>query len=389
MADSAALLVDEVLPRRPIRQWVLSLPFALRFLLATKPAVLTQVLGIVIRAISGHLIGQAGHTRATAETGAVTLIQRFGSALNFNIHFHMLFLDGVYATGGRIPEFKYLPPPSPAELQQLVQTIAERIGRSLERQGLIVRDMESSYLALDPNDGAPMDDLLGHSITYRIATGPRQGQKVLTLQTVPPDADSNEASRLALSSGFSLHAGVAARGSEREKLERLCRYISRPAVSTERLALTQHGHIRYTLKKAYRDGTTHVVFEPMDFIARLAALVPRPRMHLTRFHGVFAPHSRLRSAITLAGRGSGRSKTQGAQKNAAEKHVAMTWMQRLKRVFRIDIERCARCGGTLKVIASIEDPDVIHRILDHLGHRAEPLDQDHAPRAPPQFGLPL
>jgi hypothetical protein len=96
MAETAALLVDEVLPGIPLRQWVLSLPFALRYLLATRPEVLTRVLDIVYRAISGHLIRKAGLTRKSAATGAVILIQRFGSALNLNIHFHMLCLDGVY-----------------------------------------------------------------------------------------------------------------------------------------------------------------------------------------------------------------------------------------------------------------------------------------------------
>lgn len=95
MVETAALLVDEVLPRQPLRQWVLSLPLALRFLLATRPEVLSRVLGIVYRAISGHLIKRAGLNRASAKTGAVTLIQCFGSALNLNIHFHMLFLDWV------------------------------------------------------------------------------------------------------------------------------------------------------------------------------------------------------------------------------------------------------------------------------------------------------
>ena len=86
MAEGAALLVDEVLPREPLRQWVLSVPFALRYLFATDPAVMGQVLGIVYRAIATHLIKAAGFTHATAQTGAVTLIQRFGSALNLNIH---------------------------------------------------------------------------------------------------------------------------------------------------------------------------------------------------------------------------------------------------------------------------------------------------------------
>jgi len=74
MVESAALLVDEVLPRLPMRQWVLSFPFQLRFLFASRPAVMGRVLGIVYRAIETHLIQQAGCTRAAARTGAVTLI---------------------------------------------------------------------------------------------------------------------------------------------------------------------------------------------------------------------------------------------------------------------------------------------------------------------------
>jgi len=96
MSESAALLVDEVVPEQPMRQWVLSFPFPLRFLFASQPAIMTGVLGIVYRAIATHLIHKAGYTRKIAHTGAVTLIQRFGSALNLNIHFHMLFLDSVY-----------------------------------------------------------------------------------------------------------------------------------------------------------------------------------------------------------------------------------------------------------------------------------------------------
>jgi ribosomal protein S27E len=142
MAETAALLVDNVLPRQPVRQWVLSLPFSLRYLLATRPEVVTQVLGIVYRAISGHLIRKAGLTRASAATGAVTLIQRFGSALNLNVHFHLLVLDGVYRREGE-GRLRFVPirVPSPGELQGLVQRIAERIGRSLERSGLITRDI--------------------------------------------------------------------------------------------------------------------------------------------------------------------------------------------------------------------------------------------------------
>jgi hypothetical protein len=138
-------------------------------------------------------------------------------------------------------------------------------------------------------------------------------------------------------------------------------------VAAERLALTSSGQVRYALKTPYRDGTTHIVLEPLDFMARLAALVPPPRMHLTRHHGVFAPHSRLRAAITPGGRGLGKQRAaEGADPPAVARHVAMSWARRLKRVFGIEIEACARCGGRLQMIASIEDPAVIARILAHL-----------------------
>jgi hypothetical protein len=143
--------------------------------------------------------------------------------------------------------------------------------------------------------------------------------------------------------GFSLHAGVAARTDERQKLERLCRYISRPAVSEKRLSLAPNGNVRYQLKMPYRDGTTHVIFEPLDFIARLAALVPKPRVNLTRFHGVFAPNSKHRALVTPAKRGKGNNTkaTDDAQdQTSAERRASMTWAQRLKRVFNIDIETC-------------------------------------------------
>ncbi|HBX9245574.1 TPA: transposase, partial [Klebsiella pneumoniae] len=164
------------------------------------------------------------------------------------------------------------------------------------------------------------------------------------------------------------------------------RYISRPAVSEKRLSLTRGGNVRYQLKTPYRDGTTHVIFEPLDFIARLAALVPKPRVNLTRFHGVFAPNSRHRALVTPAKRGRG-NKVRVADEPAtpAQRRASMTWAQRLKRVFNIDIETCSGCGDAMKVIACIEDPIVIKQILDHLKHKAETSGTRALPesRAPP------
>jgi hypothetical protein len=145
-----------------------------------------RVLGIVYRCIATHLIKKAGFSRKTAQTDAVTLIQRFGSALNLNGHFHMLFLDGVYVErpDGSL-RFRWVKAPTNAELAGLTQTLARRIGRFLERQGLLERDAENSYLAGDVIESGPMEQLLGSSITYRIAVGPQQGRKVFTLQTLP------------------------------------------------------------------------------------------------------------------------------------------------------------------------------------------------------------
>jgi hypothetical protein len=172
----------------------------------------------------------------------------------------------------------------------------------------------------------------------------------------------------------------------------LCRYITRPAVSEKRLSLTNQGKVRYELKTPYRNGTTHVIFEPVDFIAKLAALVPKPRVNLTRFHGVFASNSKHRALVTPAKRGKG-SKSRLAEgrdeKTPVQRYVAMTWAQRLKRVFNIDVETCRVCGGTAKVIACIEDPVVIKKILTYLEEklptRAVHLLPDS--RAPPQSSL--
>ncbi len=167
-------------------------------------------------------------------------------------------------------------------------------------------------------------------------------------------------------------------------------------MATERMVLTASGHVRYALKTPYRDGTTHIVLEPLDFMARLAALVPPPRMHLTRYHGVFAPHSKLRAAITPAHRGTGASKrtalAAGSGKPPTPRHVAMSWAQRLKRVFGIEIDSCARCGGKLEVMASIEEPEVIAKILAHLEKAAPDQPQVERPlgaRAPPPQGCLL
>ena len=171
----------------------------------------------------------------------------------------MLFLDGAYIDNKHgTSRFRWLKAPTSDELTQLTHTIAHRVARYLERQGLLVRDGENSYLTaegVDADNETPMNHLLGSSITYRIAMGPQQGRKVFTLQTLPDCGDDQLASKVGKVAGFSLHAGVAALAHERDKLQRLCRYITRPAVSTKRLSMTRNGQVRYALKTPWRNGT--------------------------------------------------------------------------------------------------------------------------------------
>ena len=218
----------------------------------------------------------------------------------------MLFLDGVYTKNKQgKTRFQHIRAPVQEELATLVHTISHRVARYLERQGILERDEENSYLQLDGMDEDLMQQLIGCSVSYRIAVWSQQGRKVFTLQTLPAVDEDDRYAKVAKEAGFSLHAGVAAQAWERDKLERLCRYISRPAVSEKRLTLTSAGNIRYQLKTPYSDGTTHVIFEPLDFISKLVSLVPKPRVNLTRFHGLFAPNSKHRILVTPSRRGKG------------------------------------------------------------------------------------
>ncbi|HSR54068.1 MAG TPA: transposase [Acidobacteriota bacterium] len=345
-------------------------------LLAAEPKALTEVLAVVQRGISTFLIRRAGFTVASgARTGAATLIQRFGSALNLNPHLHMLFLDGAYQFGGNKARFHRARRATNADLTQLLDTLSRRIVRVLERRGLLIADPADPSLEFEA--GSSLDQIQAASIAYRIAIGPHAGRKALTLYSVPPLEAEPTIPLLARMYGFSLHAGTVCEAHQRSKLERLCRYITRPPIATKRLTVDGQGRVVYRYKRPFRDGSTHVVLEPLDFIARLAALVPRPRLNLTRFHGIFAPNFKHRHKIVPR---------HPQRRVDHDKPLApMNWAQRLKRVFAIDIEKCADCGGKLRVIACIEEPWLIRKILSHVQQRDDPADFDA--RGPPDGAL--
>ncbi|XOV87621.1 MAG: transposase [Pseudomonadota bacterium] len=116
------------------------------------------------------------------QSGAVTLIQRFGSAFYLNLHFHMLYLNGVYDPKGYFWPVK---PPTAEDLNKISHTIAKRVSRYLERAGYLYRDAESAYLDLIQEEGDALQGIIGASIAYRLVFGPNAGRKALTLQAVP------------------------------------------------------------------------------------------------------------------------------------------------------------------------------------------------------------
>ena len=125
------------------------------------------------------------------------------------------------------------------------------------------------------------------------------------------------------------------------------------------------------LKTSWKNGAIHIVLEPLEFMQRLAALMPRPRLHLTRFHGVLAPNAKLRAKVVPKGKQKTSHMCEREESKAHSAPVLMSWARLLKRVFEIDMEHCA-CVGQIKFIAVIEQPEVIEKILTHLGLSPQP-----------------
>ena len=214
MADTAAHLVDRVFPEVPTRQWVFTLPIPLRYRVAYDRDLCSDVLGVFIRTVSRSLRRRAKKLLGIehVQSGSVTQIQRWGGAMNLNVHFHSVFLDGVYAdpddTGA--PEFYPLPAPDDDEIARVAAAGARGIIRLLVRRGLL---SDRGDAAEDPlQDEEPLlAACAAASLQYRIATGARAGKPVMRLgdRIEAEDAAFVPGERCASVQGFSLHADVA------------------------------------------------------------------------------------------------------------------------------------------------------------------------------------
>ena len=388
MAQSAARLIDDVLPEVPMRQWVLTLPYPLRYRLSWDTELLSRVLELFLGKVSAccrRLARARGLKKA--QTGAYTVIQRFSSSLALNIHFHSLVMDGVFvpAEDDGPPVFHRLAIKED-DVLQVVRATELAVLRLLERRGLI-----------DPEDGAPCSEdefadqqpllagLYQASVGNRIALGERRGKSVRRIRGLPPsrEAARKQARRkkpmCGTSGGFDLQAKVRIPASDRVALERLLRYLLRPAVCSTRLRLLPDGMVAYDLKSPWSDGTTGMLFSPLEFIEKLAALVPPPGKNLIRFHGVLAPRAKLRALIVPR---ASRRKTRGGGASTSSRHIA--WAELLRRVFKLDLLHCLRCGGRREVIALIKSPLQARRILESLGLDTESYEPLPA-RASPQL----
>jgi hypothetical protein len=307
MSETAAHLVDGVFPHVPVRQWVLSFPHALRYRLAYDAEMVTDVLGIFTKTVFASLIRRAHEFGAVrkAQCGAVTFIQRFGSALNLNLHLHTLMLDGVYAADDDgHPQFQALPAPEDQEVEELAASLAERISKFLLRRG-VGPDTDPEEADSLSRDQPWLARLYAASVSGRVAFGPNAGRRVARVgdQIDPESMQSLASPRCATVAGFSLHANTAVPGGDRERLERLAQYCARPPVAMERLKPLPDGRLLYKFKRPWSDGTTHVILEPLELMEKLVAIVPAPKAHLVRYSGILAPAAKWRALIVPAGGG--------------------------------------------------------------------------------------
>ena len=307
-------------------------------------------------------------------------------------------IDGVYAAGedGR-PEFHLLPAPEDEDVLHLTTLVSQRMQSLLKRRGL---GTEADCQEADPlsQDDPGMAALLANSVSRRIAVGSNTGRGVVRLgdQIDGDSLDAFQSPRCAMVSGFSVHANVCIEAQDRMRLERLIRYAARPAVATERLTALADGRLLYRLKRPWRDGTSAVIFEPQDFMSKLAVLVPAPRAHLTKYHGILGPAAAWRPLIiptiiiinedfsaigpipAIAPHLSAIPNVEiepAACKSPSPRQRNYSWAELMKRVFLADVLQCERCGGRMKILAAIHPPDTTAKILECLGlpSRAPPL----------------
>jgi hypothetical protein len=394
MEQTALFLTARVLPKVAYRQWTLSLPWRIRWAVATQPKLLSAALSVMQRRIFAWQRRRARRAGiAKPLCGSVTFVQRFDGQLRLYPHFHSLVPDGVFwRTADGSLDFATLPPPTDAEVAKLVAPISRRI---------------ETLVAEATDEG--VDDEDTDALQYSLA----EAAQPLHRSRWPIDDDVvvMPRPRCAQREGYSLHADVAVAADDRRGLRRLLRYGARPPLAARRVSWSApEGKVVYKLRKPTATGRTELCMTPAQFIRRLAALTPPPWLNTTRFHGIFASASAHRQAVaahvaaeqdpdedpfacpplrcgqpTDADAAEAEVEDAPAERLPPPPHVRIAWSELLRRTFD-DPLVCPRCCGRMRLIAVIKDPNAIAAILDHPAHRHD--DPDSGPD-PPQLSLDL
>jgi hypothetical protein len=294
MCNEAAVLVDRILPNAPLRQWVMSLPFELRGLAATRPDVLGAMERILAEEIERLTLRLAGVVDAA--TGCVGFPQRFGSSLNLHVHLHTLAVDAVFEkTAGGGVRVHEAPAPSKDAVGEVAQRVRDRFVRWLRRHGYL-----DERGAEDRSNAPAEPSALEACAQLALAGGAflaRPSEPLPLGAASDADLERKERRFSAMCDGFDLHCAVRLEADDAEGRERLVRSFARAPFALDRIEVLRSVRIAYLLKVP-RKGRTHRVMAPMDFMARLCALVPPPQIPLIRYHGVFAPRSSWRPLVT-------------------------------------------------------------------------------------------
>ena len=300
MSEEAAYLVDMVLPKSRYRQWTFTFPWPIRRLMARDYTLITAILGIVIRALYAYqrrMARRNGHR--DAKCASVTFVQRFGGAVNANLHLHVLLPDAVFMPKEtEDDELRLLPlaPPEDNDVLGILDKVVRRVSDLVQKRCGIEDDLELEP-EVDVLDGAIEEAM------RKVPLLPSSSEDELfdetSDKTLMPCRTAKRSMRM---QGFSLHANTAVAADNRLGLEKLCRYGMRPPFAHERLSLTERGLVRLKLRRPWPtpDGASCLTFEPVEFLRRLAAIIPPPFAHLIRYHGLFAPRARDRDLLPAA-----------------------------------------------------------------------------------------
>jgi hypothetical protein len=377
MAERAAHLVDRVIPQVATRQWVLTVPWRRRWLLARRSDLADGVLRVSLRAI-GRWYRQATG-RKGGKTGSVTAIQRFGSALNLNLHFHIIHLDGVFDRGadGALRFFEATP--TTDDIEALVVEVGLACERWLGKQGF-AGEVEDTV----EDEGDALGILQLASVSGTVATGERAGRRVKRV-TMLGGKEFALGPRCAGYEGYNLHANVSLAATDRVELERLCRYILRPPLAVKRLERLPDGRVRVGMKRVWSDGTGAVEFTVLEFTEKLAAIVPPARANQVLYGGVLAGNATWRKEVIPKVPTSESAKAEARlalklvkrrKKGARAEKDSPGWAELLKRVFGVDGWQCPCCGKRMTLRTIVIGAPASTRIVSGL-LRA---------RAPPEGG---